>query len=156
MAFSIGRTFDHAETAEPCATCHFAGNTFTAPTQPVWHTETTDDCAACHDTSSFAAAMLDHDETTLNCASCHVPGNNWGAPTQPDFHVVSAITSNDCTDCHNAGEPPTPVMNHIVAIDNSDCVDCHFTYQSSTLDPNNAGSGRQTHDIIDDCLGCHF
>ena len=100
---------------------------------------------------------LDHDETTLNCASCHVPGNNWGARQQPGFHAVSLITSNDCTDCHNAGEPPTPIMNHSLVVDNGDCVDCHYGYPGETRDPADGNAIRgSAHSSGDNCLGCHF
>ena len=79
------------------------------------------------------------------------------ARQQPGFHAVSLITSNDCTDCHNAGEPPTPIMNHSLVVDNGDCVDCHYGYPGETRDPADGNAIRgSAHSSGDNCLGCHF
>lgn len=138
-----------------CSTCHAedAG----APDLPDFHTSsviTTDMCSSCHSVSEPPSVPVLHNLgfTSVECQTCHTEVA--AAPDLPDFHASAGVTSNDCTFCHDAGEPPTPNMNHI-GFDNLDCVECHYTYQSSTLDPNNPDSMRQTHDSGDNCTSCH-
>lgn len=151
---------NHNADSDDCSSCHIVNpSNWGAPTRPDWHLEAAMSgisCTSCHSANeSPALSDLNHlvvGFDTADCQSCHALTST---PTPPPFHNGAGVTTTNCTQCHAAANDPTPTMTHTGFV-NSECAECHFDYQAWTLDPNNPGSGRQTHTSGDSCTGCHI
>jgi hypothetical protein len=150
---------DPAVKAQPCVSCHVAGNTTGAIGKGPSHPSTSNLCQQCHQAGGSFTAGFDH--ATLNpggannglaCTTCH---NGTTATGKPVNHVP---TSRDCIACHT-GYPPTASSFAGGTFDHNgpemigkQCMQCHN--DSIAVGKTNFGTFKHITTSAD-CGACH-
>ncbi|HET6471605.1 MAG TPA: hypothetical protein VFG38_07160 [Pseudomonadales bacterium] len=150
---------DTAVKAQPCASCHVAGNTTGAIGKGPTHPATSNLCQQCHQAGGSFTAGFDH--TTLNvggannglaCSTCH------DGVTATGKTVDHVPTARDCIVCH-AGYPPTVASFAGGTFDHNGpemsgkhCMQCH----DDAIAVGKTNFGTFTHIATSaDCGACH-
>ena len=150
---------DPAIKAQPCVSCHVAGNTTGAIGKGPTHPTTSNLCQQCHQAGGTFIAGFDH--TTLNtggvnhglaCSSCH---DGLTAAGKTVNHVP---TTRDCINCH-AAYPPTASSFAGGTFDHTgpemtgrQCMQCH----NDRIAVGKTKFGTFTHIATNsDCGACH-
>ncbi len=150
---------DPAVKAQPCVSCHVAGNTAGAIGKGPTHPSTSNLCQQCHQAGGTFVAGFDH--ATLNtggvnnglaCTSCH------DGRTATGKTVNHVPTARDCISCH-AGYPPTALsfaggtFSHTgPEMTGRQCMQCH----NDSIAVGKTNFGTFTHIATNsDCGACH-